>query len=264
MTSSKSISKGVNPKFRNMTGGQPYDLNAIQYANFGGGMGAYNNQANYAAINQPVSRLSPVKGNLTIVIVNSSSTTQTVTLFNVAFGGTSPTFADNVSVTCRQSNYTAVLNSISANPFRLAGLKYLVRDKTQFSNTFTLGSRDFLGAGATQAYTAQDNTSAMNNIETELDDPNFIFDININSYIAIDVNGTDTVTTTGEQVTLVFTMAGLVDSSAELTAKPTLYVNPAGYNPGIPSVPLVISGPQGVNTQAPAYQGGYNKNRLFG
>lgn len=261
MTSSKTISKGVNPKFRNMTGGQPYDLNAIQYANFGG-YGNYQNQANYAALNGPVSRLSPVKGNLTIVIVNSSSTTQTVTLFNVAFGGTSPTFADNVSVTCRQSNYTAVLGSISANPFRLAGLKYLVRDKTQFSNTFTLGTRDFLGAGSTQAYTAQDNTSAMNNIETELDDPNFIFDININSYIAIDVNGTDTVTTTGEQVTLVFTMAGLVDNSAELTAKPTLYVNPAGYNPGIPSVPLIIqNGASAPQQQYMAPQ--YTPNRLF-
>ena len=245
----RTLAKGAEKEFRNQL---IYDPNSFRFSNFA--FGQYNNAVDGAgagAVN--VSRLAPSEATLVLVITNTDAVAVPVTLFNVggaATGATSsgltPTFVAGVTVTCPQSSYGTVLISLLSKVYKIGGLKYSCKDKVQLSNNFTVGYTNERGRKESQVYTPRYLGNNMQNVDTQIDDPTFELDISVDSFITITVNGT-TATPGGENVELVFTVAGIVEPTRGLIGSPALAINPVGFQSGIPAQSLVVSNASAAN-----------------
>lgn len=231
-------------KFRNQ---MIYDPRSFQFSNFA--QGQYNNAVNGAATGvATVSRLSQAEATLVLVITNSAAAASVVTLFNVnglapsaTNSGLTPTFADGITVTCPTSSYGAVLISLLSKVYKIGGLKYSCAVKAQLSNRFITGWQSELGTFGGGTYTPRYLGNNMQNVTTEIDDPTFEMDINVTSYIQITVNGTTASPSTGENIELVFTIAGQVDALRTLNGQPAMAINGVGQQSGIPAQNLIVS-----------------------
>jgi len=189
----------------------------------------------------PVSRMNPNARIITLVITNSTATTQVVTILNSG-DGTTPSVESipvGCSVTLAQGSYSRLLTETLEKPFQIKGAKYAVKDSSQFDNVITLGYRNALGTRNQNVLTPFAYRSNLQNIATQLDIADFEYDVNIDSFISIPVNGTNKVTG-GESITLTFYLRAQIQPSRAFYAQPDLAKSKEGFITGLPQQQIVV------------------------
>lgn len=192
----------------------------------------------------PVSRMNPNARIITLVITNTTSTTKNVTILNAA-DGTTPSVESipvGCSVTLAQGSYSRLLTEILEKPFQIKGMKYAVKDPSQFDNVITLGYRNALGTRNQNVLTPYAFRSNLQNIATQLDIADFRYDVNIDSFIMIPVNGTNSVAG-GERLTLTFYLGAQIQPSRAFYAQPYIAKSNEGFITGLPQQQIVIKQP---------------------
>lgn len=191
-----------------------------------------------------VSRMNPNARIATLVITNTNSSDQTVTIFNPA-DGTTPTTAsipDGCSVTLAQGSYSRLLTEILEKPFQIRGMKYAVKDVSQFDNVITLGYKNALGTNNSNVLTPYAYRSNLQNISTQIDIADFEYDVNIDSFVSIPVNGSSKVSG-GERLTLTFYLKAQVQPSRVFYGQSDLARSKEGFITGLPQQQIVIKQP---------------------
>jgi hypothetical protein len=214
------------------------------FENFSYGQYGDNQFVNAMGSSQKVSRMNPNARIATLVITNTSSITQTVTIFNPA-DGTTPTTASiptGTSVTLSQGSYSRLLTEILEKPFQIKGMKYAVKDVSQFDNVITLGYRNALGTQNQNVLTPFAYRSNLQNISTQIDIADFEYDVNIDSFMSIPVNGSGSVTG-GERLTLTFYLRSQMQPSRAFYGQPELARSKEGFITGLPQQQIVIKQP---------------------
>lgn len=192
----------------------------------------------------PVSRMNPNARIITLVITNTTPTTKDVTILNPG-DGTTPNVESipvGCSVTLAQGSYSRLLTETLEKPFQIKGMKYAVKDASQFDNVITLGYRNALGTRNSNVLTPYAYRSNLQNIPTQLDIADFEYDVNIDSYVIIPVNGTNAVAG-GERVTLTFYLRAQLQPSRAFYKMPDVAKSKEGFITGLPQQQIVIKQP---------------------
>lgn len=194
-----------------------------------------------APTRRPVSRMNPNARIITLVITNTTNQTQNVTILN-AGEGTTPSFGSiplGCSVTLTQGSYSRLLSEILQKPFQIHGLKYKAKDASQFDNVILLGYRNALGTDHSNKLTPTAWSSNLQNVSNQIDIQDFQYDVNIDSYISIPVNGTNVIPG-GERVSLTFFLRSQIQPSRAFYAQPELASSTEGFITGLPQQQIVI------------------------
>lgn len=189
----------------------------------------------------PVSRMNPNARIITLVITNTTAGTLDVTILNPG-DGTTPGISSipaGTSVTLAQGSYSRLLTETLEKPFQIKGMKYAVKDASQFDNVITLGYRNALGTRNQNVLTPYAYRSNLQNIATQLDIADFEYDVNIDSFVTIPVNGTASVSG-GERITLTFYLRSQIQPSRMFYAQPDLAKSKEGFITGLPQQQIVV------------------------
>jgi hypothetical protein len=187
---------------------------------------------------------------ITLVITNTTSTVKNVTILNPGDGSTPSVDSIPVgcSVTLAQGSYSRLLTETFNKPFQIKGMKYSVKDSSQFNNVIILGYRNALGTLSQNVLTPYAYRSNLQNIPTQLDIADFEFDVNIDSFVTIPVNGTDVVAG-GERIALTFYLRAQIQPSRAFYAQPDIAKSKEGFITGLPQQQIVIKQPTpAINT----------------
>lgn len=222
----KSVEASMEKNFRN------YD---------GGGYNGFNmpDTYNYATGNQQqsVSRMNPNSSIVTLVLTNTTSSAQTITILNPGSGSTPDTTSipTGCNVTYQQGSYSGLLTRVSQKPFLIQGLKLQVKDQSQFDNPITCGYNSNMGSGMFNTLTLGAYGSMYQNVTTKLDIPSFRYTVDIDSYVSVSVNGSDSITG-GERLTLNFFLTAQLQPGRIFVGEDATAVNPDSYISGLPTV----------------------------
>jgi hypothetical protein len=234
--------QSMEKNFRNY-----YDDNGYyeeDFDNFSFGQYGDNQFVNAVSGSSRVSRMNPNARIATIVITNTTSVDQTVTIFNPA-DGTTPTTSSipvGCSVTLAQGSYSRLLTEILEKPFQIKGMKYAVKDVAQFDNVITLGYKNALGTQNQNVLTPYAYRSNLQNISTQIDIADFEYDVNIDSFVSVPVNGSGKVSG-GERLTLTFYLKSQVQPSRVFYGQSDLARSKEGFITGLPQQQIVIKNP---------------------
>lgn len=211
------------------------------FENFSFGQYGENQFVNANGSGQRVSRMNPNARIITLIITNTTATTQDVTILNAGDGTTPGTSSipAGTSVTLAQGSYSRLLTETLEKPFQIKGMKYAVKDASQFDNVITLGYRNALGTRNQNVLTPYAYRSNLQNIATQLDIADFEYDVNIDSFITIPVNGTASVSG-GERITLTFYLRAQIQPSRMFYAQPDLAKSKEGFITGLPQQQIVV------------------------
>jgi len=241
--------QAMEKNFRNYYDDAGYyedDFDNFSFGQYGDNQ--YVNQVS-APTRTPVSRMNPNARIITLVLTNTTSATQTITILNAA-DGNPPTIESipiGCSVTLAQGSYSRLLTEILEKPFQIKGMKYAVKDASQFDQVITLGYRNALGTRNQNVITPYAYRSNLQNIATQLDIADFEYDVNIDSFISIPVNGTNIVSG-GERVTLTFFLRAQIQPGRAFYAQPEVAKSKEGFISGLPQQQIVIKPTPAVTT----------------
>ena len=236
MTNDKiaSIEKSMEKNYRNY-----WDDNGTYYENDydNFNLGMYSNANGSMQQGRKVSRLNPNARLLSIVITNTTAPAVDVKLWTDT---TTASIPAGTSVTLAQGSYAGLLNDILQKPFRIHGMKYSCLVANQFNNAITLGYADNFGTTNSNILTPLAYRSNLQNISTQLDIEDFTFDVGVDSFMTIPVNGTTLAGGSGESITLTFFVSSMVQPIRTFTNMPDLAKSPERFITGLPKQEISV------------------------
>jgi len=226
------IEKTMEKNFRNSTG------NDVYYAyNDNFSMNQYSNANGSMPQGRKVSSLNPNARLLSIVLANNTLSVQNITLWT---NSSSTAIPNGTTATLAQGSYAGLLNDIIQKPFRIQGLKYSCLVANQFNNAITLGYADNFGTTNSNILTPLAYRSNLQNISTQLDIEDFTFDVGVDSFMTIPVNGTTLAGGSGESITLTFFVSSMVQPIRTFTNMPDLAKSPERFITGLPKQEISV------------------------
>lgn len=229
-----SLENAMERNFRNYGGYNDFSMG--QY-----GDGTFLNANGGGAV--PVSRLNPNARLYTLVVTNSTATTQNVIILN-AGDGVPPTAASipvGTSVTLQQSSYNRLLTEAQNSPMMVAGCKVSVKDASQFSNVWTLAYLNAAGLLQQATLSPLAFRSSLQNLATQIDlsEDDFQYVINQDSRWTIPVNGTNAIAG-GESITLNLFVKSQIQPTRVLQGQSNVAISNQGVPSGLPTQKLEV------------------------